>query len=82
MLGMINATNLEIVLLNTAGYAYEPVLGRLQETTEVPFERELLFWDDSMMLEEAGAYKTEGTYLNTHVSYQCPRGTSSSIPKL
>lgn len=82
MLGMINATNLEIVLLNTAGYAYEPVLGRLQETTEVPFERELLFWDDSMMIEEAEAYKTEGTYLNTHVSYQCPRGTSSSIPKL
>lgn len=70
MLGMINAANLDLVLLNTAGYAYEPVLGRLQETTEVPFERELLFWDDSRMLEESEAYKTEGTFANRHSTRQ------------
>lgn len=70
MLRMINATNLDLVLLNTAGYAYEPVLGRLQETTEIPFERELLFWDDSQMLEESEAYKIEGTSAKAHTPHQ------------
>lgn len=78
MLGVINATNLELVLLNTAGYAYEPVLGRLQETTEVPFERELLFWDDSQMLEESEAYKTEGTFANRHTQRPLSPGTRDS----
>ncbi|CAD0089538.1 unnamed protein product [Aureobasidium mustum] len=56
MLAMMNATILNLVLLNTAGYAYEPVLGRLQNTTEIPFEEELLFWDDSKTPKESEAY--------------------------
>ncbi|KAI4725972.1 P-loop containing nucleoside triphosphate hydrolase protein [Aureobasidium sp. EXF-10728] len=53
---MMNATSLDLVLLNTAGYAYEPVLGRLQDTTEIPFEEELLFWDSSKTVKESEAY--------------------------
>ncbi|KAG9689169.1 P-loop containing nucleoside triphosphate hydrolase protein, partial [Aureobasidium melanogenum] len=56
MLAMMNAASLELVLLNTAGYAYEPVLGRLQNTTEIPFEEELLFWDESHSVKESEAY--------------------------
>ena len=67
ILSMINATSLDLVLLKAPGYAYEPVLGRLQNTTEIPFERELLFWDESQILEESEAYKTEGTYASTHM---------------
>ena len=78
MLRMINATNLDLVLLNTAGYAYEPVLGRLQETTEIPFERELLFWDDSQILEESEAYKIEGTSAKAHTPHQALSTQSSS----
>lgn len=57
MLAMMNAACLSLVLLNTAGYAYEPVLGRLQDTTEIPFEEELLFWDASRAPKESEAYK-------------------------
>ncbi|KAI5210180.1 P-loop containing nucleoside triphosphate hydrolase protein [Aureobasidium subglaciale] len=63
MLALMNASKLELALLNTAGYAYEPVLGRLQHTTEVPFENELLFWDtdkkvkSSQFLGNAGISK-------------------------
>ncbi|KAI5206071.1 P-loop containing nucleoside triphosphate hydrolase protein [Aureobasidium subglaciale] len=63
MLALINATKLELVLLNTAGYAYEPVLSRLQNTTEIPFENELLSWDGnkkvkaSQFLGNAGILK-------------------------
>jgi hypothetical protein len=67
MIGMINATSLDLILLNTAGYAYEPVLGRLQDTTEIPFEREQLFWDESQTPEESEAYQTEGAYVNVHI---------------
>lgn len=56
MLAMINAASLELVLLNTAGYAYESVLGRLQNTTEIPFEEELLFWDESHSVKDSEAY--------------------------
>ncbi|KEQ58714.1 uncharacterized protein M437DRAFT_58626 [Aureobasidium melanogenum CBS 110374] len=56
MLAMMNAASLELVLLNTAGYAYEPVLGRLQNTTEIPFEEELLFWDKSHSVKDSEAY--------------------------
>jgi hypothetical protein len=42
---ILSATELEITLLNTAGYAHEPVLRRLQEMTEVPLEEEIVFWD-------------------------------------
>jgi hypothetical protein len=66
MLGMINATSLDLILLNTAGYAYEPVLGRLQDTTEIPFEREQLFWDESQIPEESEAYHTEGAFVKVH----------------
>lgn len=66
MLGMNNAISLHLILLNTAGYAYEPVLGRLQDTTEIPFEREQLFWDESQIPEESEAYHTGGTYANVH----------------
>ncbi|KAH0269538.1 P-loop containing nucleoside triphosphate hydrolase protein, partial [Aureobasidium melanogenum] len=56
ILAMMNAASLDLVLLNTAGYAYEPVLGRLQTTTELPFEEELLFWDKSHTPTESKAY--------------------------
>jgi hypothetical protein len=68
MLGMANATSLDLVLVNAPGYAYEPVLGRLQNTTEIPFERELLFWDESQLLEESEAYDTEGTSVNEEIT--------------
>ncbi|KAI4745736.1 P-loop containing nucleoside triphosphate hydrolase protein [Aureobasidium sp. EXF-12298] len=58
MLAMMNAASLDLVLLNTAGYAYEPVLGRLQTTTEIPFEEELLFWDKSHTPIESQAYSS------------------------
>lgn len=56
MLAMMNAASLNLALLNTAGYAYEPVLGRLQNTTEIPFEEELLFWDESQTPKQSEAY--------------------------
>ncbi|KAG9613201.1 P-loop containing nucleoside triphosphate hydrolase protein, partial [Aureobasidium melanogenum] len=58
MLVMMNAASLDLVLLNTAGYAYEPVLGRLQTTTEIPLEEELLFWDESHTPIESKAYSS------------------------
>ncbi|CAD0109271.1 unnamed protein product, partial [Aureobasidium uvarum] len=61
MLSIMNAASLELVLLNTAGYAYEPVLGRLQNTTEIPFENELLFWDDSQTVKDSEAYRNSKT---------------------
>ncbi|KAG9523714.1 P-loop containing nucleoside triphosphate hydrolase protein, partial [Aureobasidium melanogenum] len=58
MLAMMSAASIDLVLLNTAGYAYEPVLGRLQTTTEIPFEKELLFWDKSHTPMESPAYSS------------------------
>jgi hypothetical protein len=75
---MINAKSLDLILLNTAGYAYEPVLGRLQDTTEIPFEREQLFWDESQLIEESEAYSTGGTLVHAYTSRYILLGTLDS----
>jgi hypothetical protein len=44
LLKMKNASNLTIVPVDTAVFAYEPILKTLQESRTLPLSQELLFW--------------------------------------
>ena len=54
-------TKLEIILFTTAGYAHEPVLGRLQALAlPVPFEEEIIFWDSYKRVASSEVVKNQG----------------------
>uniref|UniRef100_D8QIN5 AAA+ ATPase domain-containing protein n=1 Tax=Schizophyllum commune (strain H4-8 / FGSC 9210) TaxID=578458 RepID=D8QIN5_SCHCM len=44
---MKSAQNISLLLIDTAVFAYEPVLRALQQMTSVPLQDELLYWDDN-----------------------------------
>lgn len=45
LLKMKNASNLTVVPVDTAVFAYEPVLKTLQESRTLPLSQQLLFWN-------------------------------------
>lgn len=55
-----DTAELEIVLFTTAGYAHEPVLGKLQNLALVPFEEEIIFWDSSKCTLNSEVMNTRG----------------------
>ena len=51
LLGLKTSKNAILVQMDTAVFAFEPVLKRLQEIKEIPLEEDLMFWSQSCSVQ-------------------------------
>ena len=56
LLQLQQAKNLKLIQIDTAVFAYEPVLTALQEKTSLPLDREVLFYKEGMLLAPPSHY--------------------------
>ena len=56
LLQLLQAKNLKLIQIDTAVFAYEPVLTALQEKTALPLDREILFYKEGMLLAPPSHY--------------------------
>ncbi|KAG1725639.1 uncharacterized protein EDB91DRAFT_1350703 [Suillus paluster] len=82
LLQLQSSDTIRLIQIDTAIFAFEPVLKALQNTQFIPLSEELLFWKDGNLVGGASVTATQVTRplaMNPSVNLQRLLGTSSSI---
>ncbi|KAG0696167.1 P-loop containing nucleoside triphosphate hydrolase protein [Suillus ampliporus] len=82
LLQLQSSNNIRLIQIDTAIFAFEPVLKTLQNMQFIPLSEELLFWKDGNLIGSASVTATQVTRplaMNSSVDLQRLLGTSSSI---
>ncbi|KAG1746045.1 P-loop containing nucleoside triphosphate hydrolase protein [Suillus paluster] len=82
LLQLQSSDTIRLIQIDTAIFAFEPVLKALQNTQFIPLSEELLFWKDGNLVGGVSVTATQVTRplaMNPSVNLQRLLGTSSSI---